>query len=60
MSSTSVRAFQPPAEEMHALRHTPPVPLKLKKLPKKRREVRRQPECRTRRRTASTRDRNFF
>lgn len=33
MSSTSVRAFHPPAESMHALRHTPPVPLKLKKLP---------------------------
>ncbi len=33
MSSTSVRAFQPPAESMHDLRHTPPVPLKLRKLP---------------------------
>jgi hypothetical protein len=33
MSSTRVRAFQPPASSMQALRQTPPVPLKLKKLP---------------------------
>ena len=33
MSSTRVRAFHPPASSMHALRQTPPVPLKLKKLP---------------------------
>jgi hypothetical protein len=33
MSSTSVRAFHPPASLMHCLRQTPPVPLKLKKLP---------------------------
>jgi len=29
----SVRAFQPPASVMQALRQTPPEPLKLKKLP---------------------------
>ena len=33
MSSTRVRAFHPPASSMQALRQTPPVPLKLKKLP---------------------------
>ena len=33
MSSTVVRQFQPPESTMHLRRHTPAVPLKLKKRP---------------------------
>jgi hypothetical protein len=33
MSSTVVRLFHPPLSVMHSRRHTPAVPLKLKKSP---------------------------